>query len=252
LKKEEILQSLLDDLGRGTYLEIGVRRGASFGGISARSKIGVDPRLSLSRRGRFRRFLRQDLLRLPGERLFEMTSDDFFARLDHLVPGLRLDVALVDGLHTYAQSLRDVEHCLDRLAEGGAVVLHDCNPETEAMGYPAGSLAEVVAARPPGWAGQWTGDVWKTIVHLRALRADLHVFTLDCDFGVGVVTRGTPESRLDLREADLARLTYADLDARRTEFLNLKPPSHLETFRAARPRPGPGPGPGPGRAPARH
>jgi hypothetical protein len=242
LKKEEILQSLLDDVGRGTYLEIGVRRGASFGGISARTKIGVDPRIDLNRRGRLRRFIRQDLLRLPSERLFETTSDDFFARRAELAPGLRIDVALVDGLHTYPQSLRDVDHCLSCLAAGGAVVLHDCNPETEAMGHPAASLAAAAAARLPGWDGRWTGDVWKTIVHLRALRPDLHVFTLDCDFGVGVVTRGAPESRLDLTEAAIARLTYPDLAARRAELLNLKPPAHLDAFRAARLRAVPGPG----------
>ena len=231
LTKEDILQAVLDDLGRGTYLEIGVRRGASLGGVCAREKIGVDPRLALSRRARLLVLLRQKILRLRGQRLFEMTSDEFFGRVASLVPRLRIDAALVDGLHTYAQSLRDVENILPHLAPRGVVVLHDCNPTTAAMAHPASSLAQAVADRPPGWSGQWTGDVWKTIVHLRALRRDLHVFTFDCDFGVGVVTRGRPESPLSLTKAQIDGLGYLDLDSRRGELLNLKPPEAFPSFR---------------------
>ena len=233
LTKEDILQAVLDDLGRGTYLEIGVRHGASFGGVSAAEKIGVDPRLSLSRRARLLVLMRQKVLRLRGQRLFEMTSDEFFGRVGSLVPRLGIDAALVDGLHTYAQSLRDVENVLQHLVPRGVVVLHDCNPTTAAMAHSASSLAQVVADRPPGWSGQWTGDVWKTIVHLRAFRTDLHVFTLDCDFGVGVVTRGRPESRLALTQVEIAGLGYADLDSRRGELLNLKPPEAFFAFRQA-------------------
>ncbi len=232
LTKEDILQAVLDDLGRGTYLEVGVRRGASFGGIFAALKIGVDPRLSLNRRARLRHLLRQKVLGLRAERLFEMTSDRFFGQAEALVPGLRIDAALVDGLHTYDQSRRDVDNILRYLAPRGVVVLHDCNPTTAAMAYPASSLAEAVAARPAGWSGQWTGDVWKTIVHLRARRTDLHVLTLDCDFGVGVVTRGHPESRLDLTPAEIAALGYEDLAARRPELLNLKGPEEFLSFRS--------------------
>lgn len=230
MTKEEILQAVLDDLGQGTYLEIGVRRGASFGGVAAHAKIGVDPRLSLSRGARLLWRARR-LLGVGRERLFEMTSDTFFARASTLAPGLRVDVALVDGLHTYEQALRDVENILPFLVPRGVVALHDCNPTTAAMAHPTSSLAAAAAAAPPGWSGQWTGDVWKVIAHLRASRDDLHVFTLDCDFGVGLLTRGRPESRLALTPADIAGMSYADLEARRTEILNLKPPAHLAMFR---------------------
>ena len=125
-----------------------MRRGASFGGIFAALKIGVDPRLSLNRRARLRHLLRQKVLGLRAERLFEMTSDQFFGQAEALVPGLRIDAALVDGLHTYDQSRRDVDNILRYLAPRGVVVLHDCILITAAMAYPASSLAEAVAARP--------------------------------------------------------------------------------------------------------
>jgi glycosyltransferase involved in cell wall biosynthesis len=71
---------------------------------------------------------------------------------------------------------------------------------------------------------------------MRALREDLRVFVLDCDYGVGVVTRGAPESRLSCSEEEIRALGYADLEARRTELLNLKPPDRLAAFLAESPR----------------
>jgi glycosyltransferase involved in cell wall biosynthesis len=230
--KETIVQSVLDRIGGGTYLEIGVRRGRSFAPISARRKIGVDPRLPLTPLRRLGHLLAR---RLPGSRSplwFGLTSDAFFRRHARLLAGSPIDVALVDGLHTYEQALRDVDHCLEHLSPGGVVVMHDCNPTTPAMAHPAPSVEAVRALGLPGWDGRWCGDVWKAVVHLRSLREDLRVFVLDCDYGVGVVTRGVPESRLGYSPAEVAALGYADLEANRTELLNLRPPDHLQAFLA--------------------
>jgi hypothetical protein len=51
------------------------------------------------------------------------------------------------------------------------------------------------------------GDVWKTIVHLRSHRRDLDVAVLDCDFGVGIVRKNVPESRLQYTRAQIDALT---------------------------------------------
>jgi hypothetical protein len=42
----------------------------------------------------------------------------------------------------------------------------------------------------------WSGNVWKAIAQLRSLRHDLRIAVLDCDFGVGIMRKGFPESRL--------------------------------------------------------
>jgi len=96
-----------------------------------------------------------------------------------------LDVVLIDGLHTYSQSLRDFVHSLKWLKDGGVIMMHDCNPASEAAAYPANSLAHACSLNLPGWTNNWNGDVWKTIAHLRASRNDLHIFTLAGDFGLG-------------------------------------------------------------------
>lgn len=231
MKKEQIAQAVLERIGGQTYLEIGVRRGRSFAPIAARRKIGVDPKLPL---GRIER-VRHALARRLGARSplwFELTSDAFFRDQTHVLGEGPIDVALVDGLHTYAQALRDVLHCLDHLSPQGVVLMHDCNPTTAAMAHPAASVDAARSLGLPGWDERWCGDVWKAVVHLRSLGADLRVFVLDCDYGVGVVTRGVPESRLGYSADEIAALSYADLEAQRATLLNLRPPQHLQAFLA--------------------
>jgi hypothetical protein len=80
--------------------------------------------------------------------------------------------------------------------------------------------------------GVWSGDVWKSIVYLRSLRHDLRVAVLKCDTGVGIVRKGTPESRLAYTPAQIEALSYSDLAADRKRLLNLKPPRYLNEFLA--------------------
>jgi hypothetical protein len=59
---------------------------------------------------------------------------------------------------------------------------------------------------------------------------DLRIFTLDCDCGLGIVTKGKPENQLELAEVDLRKLTYDDLAKSRNQFLNLKDENSLSEF----------------------
>jgi SAM-dependent methyltransferase len=199
-----IVQRELDRFRRPRYLEIGVNVGVLFLHVRAMRKIGVDPAQRIpawKRLGHPNTALRGTLL--------SMTSDEYFAALE---PDAAFDVVFVDGLHTYEQSLRDVEHALRHLSSDGVVLVHDCNP-----------LDAVAGGPDPGATGEegWNGEVWRTIVHLRATRADLDVSVLDADFGVGLVRRG--QNRAALSGVDAAELTYEDLEARRRELLGLVP-----------------------------
>ncbi|WP_264068890.1 hypothetical protein [Mycobacterium haemophilum] len=48
---------------------------------------------------------------------------------------------------------------------------------------------------------------------------------LDCDFGVGIIRKGSPERPLSYSAEQVAALNYADLAADRERLLNLKPPA---------------------------
>lgn len=211
------------------YLEIGVSRGQAFQRISADVKLAVDPAFRLTERTR-------ELADAKGRvvKYFETTSDAFFENETTLLEQNPVDVALIDGLHTYEQVVRDVENTVRFLKDDGVIFLHDCNPPFELAGRRADSWDEFMAQQSgPLKIGIWNGDVWKAIVELRSTRPDLVVGVLKCDQGVGFVRKGSPESTLSYSPKQVAALTYADLKADRKRLLNLKPPRYLDEFLAA-------------------
>jgi hypothetical protein len=160
-----------------------------------------------------------------------MTSDAFFQQKSgQLFNEKGIDVAFIDGLHTDEQTYKDVLNVLDCLSDGGVILLHDCNPPTESSAFPAASWEDAARAKPDGWNGCWCGDVWKTVVRLRSCHEDLRVFVLDCDWGVGVVHRGKPDSVLGLPERAVETMTYQYLEKNRQALLNLKPQEYLFDF----------------------
>jgi len=235
-----LAQTIMDTISGETYLEIGVNTGVSFIPIKATRKWGVDPSYHLTRRRRMKYRL-WSLLGIKEERLFRVTSDEFFVKNHEMLSRRGVDVCLVDGLHTYDQALRDVLNTLRYLKPNGVIVLHDCNPTSELTARPASGIEDLMSQEVSGWDGSWSGDVWKAIVHLRALKNDLEVFVLDCDTGIGVVRRGRSESLLPYTEDDIRSMDYGLLSRNRGKLLGLQPSeyvtaflvSHLQTANAA-------------------
>lgn len=234
MNRIKAVQRALRGRVKPAYLEIGVSRGAAFRQIGAEEKIAVDPAFKLSPRSR-----RLADAKAHATHYFETTSDAFFANETALLEQRGVDVALIDGNHTYGQVVLDVENTLRYLRDDGVIVLHDCNPARASIACPATSFEDFLAQNrwrdllartmylPP-----WSGDVWKAIVHLRSTRDDLRIAVLDCDFGVGVVRKGRPQSQLPYSARDIEALSYTDLAADRERLLNLKPPAYLGDFLA--------------------
>jgi hypothetical protein len=190
-----VINRLLETTKQKRYLEIGVQRGVCGSKVQAAVKIGVDP-APLAQALRHYTAVRRE------------TSDSFFASLPQEA---QFDVVLVDGLHHAEQVLRDVDHALEHLAPGGAIVMHDCSPASE------------IAQRVPREVGVWNGDCWKAMVALRQ-RSDLLAFTIDSDHGIGVVRRGENPSPI----AAPPELSYAALDRDRQQILGLVRPGLWE------------------------
>jgi len=223
------VQRALADRVKPVYLEIGVSKGLAFRQIAAEEKIAVDPAFRLSEHTRA-----VADAKARTTHYFETTSDAFFDNETAFLGQRPIDVALIDGMHTYEQVVRDVENTLRYLRDDGVIFLHDCNPPFELAGRPAASWDDFMAQQSgPLAIGLWNGDVWKAIVHLRSTRPDLLVGVLKCDQGVGFVRKGSPESTLPYTVDQVAALTYADLKADRRRLLNLKPPRYLGEFLAA-------------------
>lgn len=223
----DVIQDVIDRTNARNYLELGVFDGLNFFRVAAPRKVAVDPVFAFSARDRLRWVLKnRSNLRASYH---QTTSDDFFA---NVARPENFDVIFIDGLHTYAQALRDVTNALHRLSRRGIIVMHDCNPPHVAAALPAPSIDDARAAGVPGWTNEWCGDVWKAVCHLRSQRDDLQVFVLDCDYGVGIVRVGVPESRPELTVTDIGRMSYEDLDANRLTLLNLKPIDYWSNFMA--------------------
>lgn len=226
MQKLTIIQSIIDKLGAQTYLEIGVQKGKNFYKVNAPFKVAIDPafRLKLKRKLWYLKDFRRN-------HFFEMTSDAFFnTEAAAVLKNKTIDVAFIDGLHTYEQSLKDFENCLQYLSPNGVILFHDCNPESMEAAEYAMSPKEMKEKYPEKATYEWNGDVWKSIVHLRSLHPDLEVFTLDCDYGLGVVRRGKPQDVLTYTTEDIQMLAYHDLEKNRERFLNLKQPAYLHDF----------------------
>jgi len=225
-----VAQACLDRRNSRVYLEIGVSYGAAFRRITADQKIGVDPKFAMGNRAR-----RQAESRAKRTHYFEMTSDEFFSEESEFLAKTGVDVALIDGFHTHSQSLRDVESTLRYLRDGGVIVMHDCSPISSSSASPAASYADF-RRNHHWWEWAWSGDVWKAIVHLRSTRTDVKVAVLNCDFGVGLIRKGLPESTLSFSPEEIGSMSYEALRENRKHLLNLRAPDYLEEFlRDARP-----------------
>jgi len=225
MNRTHIIQKILDKKSARNYLEIGVNDARNFFRTRVRKKVAVDPKFRIPGKQKIK-WLLKNFSNLTA-RYHETTSDDYFSNRE---PSDVFDVVFIDGLHTHEQSLKDVTNALDSMNDSGVVVLHDCNPPHEGAAVPAQDFNRVAAAASPDWTGEWCGDVWKTICTLRSQRHDLRVFVLDCDYGIGVVTRGEPDGRLHLDADDISRMTYQDLAGNRQELLGLKNENYLYEF----------------------
>ncbi|WP_141700680.1 class I SAM-dependent methyltransferase [Methyloceanibacter superfactus] len=97
------------------------------------------------------------------------------------------DIALVDPWHEYGTSWRDLNEAFRLLPAGGTLVVHDCLPDR----------AEI--AGPDYRPGEWCGRTFEAYVDFVHGRNDLTFYTVDCDYGCGVIRKKPPVSALRLR-----------------------------------------------------
>lgn len=225
-----VIQKIIDGIEAKSYLEIGVANGQVLFNVKTPIKYGIDPKFMFNIDEKL-----YENKALLSTNFYEMTSDKFFNEYadKELIKGV--DVIFIDGLHTYNQSLKDVVNSLKFLNPNGVIIMHDCNPLSPATAYPViDSINEVleIAFRGdlPGWNGCWNGDVWKTLVHLRAEHENLEIFTLDLDWGLGIIYRRESSRLTAIKIEDLKNVDYSFLDNDRVNLLNLKPPKYIDEF----------------------
>lgn len=140
-----------------SYVEVGVETGQSLQLARSPTKaVGIDPELNII---------------YPQEtwvKLFKLPSDDFFVQHDlrKVLGEKSVDMAFIDGLHTFDQALKDfinIEHYSKRKT---IVVFHDIFPVTP------------ITANRVRKTKFWLGDTWKVVLILKELRPDLKIITI--------------------------------------------------------------------------
>src|SRR3954462_8013939 len=151
----EFIKGAHERLEPPTYLEIGIRFGASLE-LSRSTTVGVDPAYELRHRPP------------EGAELFRETSDDFFERDDALrhFDGRPAAMSFIDGMHLAEYALRDFIN-VERHSEWTSAVIFDD-----------------ILPRDPDEASRerttrvWAGDVFKIIGILDRHRPDLTVLRI--------------------------------------------------------------------------
>tara|TARA_B100000886_G_scaffold120277_1_gene80928 strand:+ start:892 stop:1566 length:675 start_codon:yes stop_codon:yes gene_type:complete len=177
----EIIQKIINFKKYENYLEVGCDRDENFSKIIIKNKVGVDP-------------LRGGTIRLSSDEFFKKNVKKF-------------DIIFLDGLHTYEQTIKDINNSLDSIDENGVILIHDCLPKK--------IWNQVV----PRLYGHWNGDVWKAIVHARTYKyAD--TYTCIADHGLGVIFKRKNRNLLEIDNDDFKNLKFSDYYHNHEKYMN--------------------------------
>ena len=165
----DLIQTIIDKKNYTSYLEIGCDQNQVFDKIKVKQKIGVDPETGGNFRG---------------------TSDNFFSQNNNFY-----DCIFIDGLHEYAQVMKDIKNSLNFLSDDGVVFVHDCLPDKISKQY------------VPRCRYSWSGDVWKAIVEVRTWK-NYDTCTSLMDQGVGIIKKRENTNLLILEQNDYKKLKF--------------------------------------------
>ena len=182
----EIIQNIINKKNYKSYLEIGCDKDENFSKIKIKKKVGVDP-------------LRGGTIRKTSDEFFKKNKDFF-------------DLIFLDGLHTYEQTIIDINNSLKIINNTGVIIIHDCLPKK--------IWNQVV----PRIYGHWNGDVWKAIVHTRTYE-NVDTYTCIADHGLGIVFKRRNKNPLDLK-GNFKNLKFSDYYKNHKRFMN--PIDHKE------------------------
>lgn len=169
MKKADVINLLAAKFGYRTYLEIATpSSGKSYGDID---------RAQLTCQRLLYRCVESfsDGLEVDFRTTVPSSADIVRSILDGAVGSAPYDVVFVDSFHEYRPSMEDIlgGYCLTR--PGGLLVVHDCKPPHEGM------------VDPEYREGFWCGVSHQAYVDFTLPRRYLTSFTVDCDYGCGVI-----------------------------------------------------------------
>jgi methyltransferase family protein len=191
----KVLKWIHHILEPANYVEIGVHKGVSLiQALEETTCIGVDPAPNIEPR------IEHEVP--PQTTIYELTSDEFFARHDlRELLGGPVELSFIDGLHLFEQVLRDFVNVERYSSDQTVILLHDCLP------------LDAVTSSRERTTDFYVGDTWKAALALRRLRPDLDMVTVrTAPTGLCLVRGLDPGYRAFEEELPGIVAAYRDLD----------------------------------------
>jgi len=161
MNRTDIINHLIERFKYKSYLEIGIDKAENFNKINISAKIAVDPNKATKE---------------YYKHVINLTSNMFFS-----ITAVKFDIIFIDGLHHNEQVYRDIINSLSHLKENGTIICHDMLPPSEKH--------QLV----PRTQTAWNGDCWKAFVKIHAENKALEMFTVNTDYGCGIIRKGKQE-----------------------------------------------------------
>lgn len=182
IHRKKIINKIIELKDFKNYLEIGCDQNELFTEVLIKNKIGVDPYNGGTHR---------------------MTSDNFFDLNKE-----KFDLIFIDGLHTYEQSLKDIQNALNVIKENGFILVHDCFPLTY--------FDQAV----PRAQRKWNGHVWKAITEMRTLE-NVDTYVGAFDNGIGLIIKKKNKNKLKINTKLFKKIKYKEYYNNYKNYLNL-------------------------------
>ena len=192
---------LAEALNGKTYLELAGNKEHAFSKVSIPQRTVVNPKFLF------------DMASVTDNQVIlkETTSDAFFSAL---AITLKYDVVLIDGLHTFEQTYRDLCNSLLHSHDRTVFLINDTKPGDEYAAMTNQRLAIKSRRQAGGKGRQWQGDTFKAVFALHDFHPGLNYRTI-VDAGVTqtLVWRSNSDWQKPLFNSleAISRLTYLDL-----------------------------------------
>ena len=198
--RDDVINYFIKKYNFKRYLEIGVFEGGNIKKIDCPHKDGVDPGAEGV---------------IAPEVNYNMTSNEFFEK--HAPNNEKYDIVFIDGLHHHKQVTIDIDNALLYTTDNAIIVLHDCNPI---------SLNHTLI---PRIQAAWQGDTYKAVLEFQKNNTKHLYFTIDYDWGLGVIVKNHPISnKLYAEEYDRAIIDWTYFEHNRKQLLNLLSINNME------------------------
>lgn len=200
VRRDRVVQRLLELYERPRYLEVGVGTGATFHRVEAPTKVAVDPKFLFDHEDGDQRD--------AAATYHQITSDEYFGGV--IGTDEKFDVIFLDGLHTFEQTLRDLINALDHLQPDGVIVIDDVRPPTYLASLADREKYFEVRAWLEVTDKRWMGDVYKLVYFIDTFFQQLTYRTIRNNHGQAVVWRQRREAVAQRTVGETDAVTFED------------------------------------------